>query len=57
MPARSEDQRRAAGAALAAKRRGSPKGLGGASLDMYNGMTEEQLRHYARKPGRTVATR
>jgi len=46
----SEKQRKAAGAALAAKRRGSPKGLGGASLSMYKSMSISQLRDYASEP-------
>ncbi|MAH44269.1 hypothetical protein CMI37_00465 [Candidatus Pacearchaeota archaeon] len=48
MPAQSEAQRRAAGAALAAKRKGSSKGLGGASRSMYD-MTEDQLEDFASK--------
>ncbi|MDD3427742.1 MAG: DUF3008 family protein [Caldisericia bacterium] len=49
MPAKSEDQRKAAGAALAAKRgKLSPGELRGAAKQMYEGMSEEQLRHYAR---------
>ena len=43
MPAQSEQQRRAAGAALAAKRGGSSKGLRSASLSMYESMTEDEL--------------
>lgn len=51
MPATSEDQRQAAGAALAAKRGERPvSSLKGASRQMYKGMTETQLRHYASKP-------
>ena len=44
MPAKSKDQQKAAGAALAAKRGVTPKSkLIGASRDMYGSMTEEQL--------------
>lgn len=46
----SERQRKAAGAALAAKRKGSSKGLKGASLSMYKSMSISQLRDFASKP-------
>lgn len=46
----SEKQRQAAGAALRGKRKGSSKGLKGASKSMYKGMSEEQLRDFASKP-------
>jgi len=46
----SERQRKAAGAALAAKRKGSSKGLKGASFSMYKNMSISQLRDYASKP-------
>ena len=49
MPASSEAQRRAAGAALAAKRSGSTKNLQGASRDMHDDMSEGQLEDYASK--------
>ena len=49
MPASSESQRRAAGAALAAKRSGSTKNLRGASEDMHESMSEGQLEDYASK--------
>ena len=50
MPAESEEQRKAAGMALAAKRGKIPKSqLKGASLQMYEDMSEEQLTHYAKK--------
>ena len=49
MPATSERQRKAAGVALAAKRKGSSKDLGGASRSMYEGMTESELEEYASK--------
>lgn len=44
MPAKSKAQQKAAGAALAAKRGEQPKSsLKGASRDMYESMSEEQL--------------
>ncbi len=48
MPARSKAQQRAAGAALSAKR-GETKvsDLQGASKDMYDSMTEDELEDYA----------
>ena len=49
MPSTSERQRKAAGVALAAKRKGSSKDLGGASRSMYEGMTESELEEYASK--------
>ena len=50
MPAESENQRRAAGAALSAKRGESKVGdLQGASKDMYDSMTEEELSEMASK--------
>jgi len=49
MPATSERQRRAAGSALSAKRKGSSKDLGGASRSMYESMTESELADYASK--------
>lgn len=50
MPAKSEDQRRAAGAALAAKRgETNPDDLYGASKQMYESMTEEELEDFAKK--------
>ena len=49
MPAVSASQRRAAGAALAAKRAGkSPKGKGPVA-QMAKGMSEAQLADFARK--------
>ena len=51
MPAESEKQRKAAGAALAVKRGQQPRSsLKGASKSMVK-MSERQLRDYARKPG------
>jgi hypothetical protein len=50
MPAKSEDQRRAAGAALAAKRGETPvSSLKGAAKQMYHGMSEKELRDFAKK--------
>lgn len=48
MPAQSKAQQRAAGAALSAKR-GDTKvsDLQGASKDMYDSMSEEELEKYA----------
>lgn len=48
MPAKSKAQQRAAGAALSAKR-GETKvsELKGASKDMYDSMTEEELEDFA----------
>jgi hypothetical protein len=51
MPAKSKAQQRAAGAALAAKRKETPKAkLKGASLEMYETMSEEELEHLAETP-------
>lgn len=50
MPATSDKQRKAAGAALAAKRGGKKPAKGSASASMAKGMTEKQLRDYAKKP-------
>jgi hypothetical protein len=48
MPARSKAQQRAAGAALSAKRGETRVGdLKGASKEMYDSMTEEELEEYA----------
>jgi hypothetical protein len=48
MPAQSKAQQRAAGAALSAKRGDTKVGdLQGASKDMYDSMTEEELEDYA----------
>lgn len=51
MPAKSEKQRRAAGAALGAKRRGDLGELEGPGREMAESMSEDQLRDFARKPG------
>lgn len=49
MPAKSKAQQKAAGATLSAKRGETKKtGLQGASRDMYESMSEEQLREMAR---------
>jgi len=51
MPAASEKQRKAAGLALAAKRgEVAVSSLGGVARQMYDSMSEEQLRDFARKP-------
>lgn len=48
MPAKSKAQQRAAGAALSAKRGETKVGdLQGASKDMYDSMTEDELEDYA----------
>jgi len=48
MPAQSKAQQRAAGAALSAKRGDTKVGdLRGASKDMHDSMTEEELEDYA----------
>ena len=48
MPAQSKAQQKAAGAALAAKRGEIKKSeLKGASVEMYESMTEEQLEDFA----------
>lgn len=50
MPAESEQQRKAAGAALAAKRGDTdPSELGGAAKNMYESMSEEKLKELAKK--------
>jgi hypothetical protein len=49
MPARSKKQQMAAGAALSAKREEAPKAkLKGASKEMYESMTESELRKLAK---------
>ena len=48
MPAKSKAQQRAAGAALSAKRGETKVGeLKGASKDMYDSMTEDELEDFA----------
>lgn len=50
MPAKSEAQRKAAGAALAAKRgKRKKESLKGASKSMYESMSTEELKKYAKK--------
>ncbi len=57
MPAESERQRQAAGAALAVKRGQAPaSGLRGTAKSMLR-MTRSQLEDYARKPGKPQTTR
>ncbi|MEQ8309793.1 MAG: DUF3008 family protein [Sphingopyxis sp.] len=49
MPAKSKAQQKAAGAALSAKRGDTPKSkLKGASKEMAESMTEEQLEDFAK---------
>lgn len=56
MPAVSENQRRAAGAALSAKRgKTDVSKLQGASKEMYDGMSEEDLRDFTKKSERDDA--
>lgn len=51
MPSKSENQRKAAGAALSAKRgQMDPNKLQGASKSMYDSMSEKDLEDYAKKP-------
>ena len=51
MPAKSNDQRRAAAMALAAKRGEiNKRKLVGAALDMYESMSSTQLEEFAHKP-------
>jgi hypothetical protein len=48
MPSKSKAQQKAAGAALSAKRGETPKSeLQGASREMYESMTEDQLEDFA----------
>jgi Protein of unknwon function (DUF3008) len=48
MPAKSKAQQKAAGAALSAKRGETPESeLKGASREMYDSMSEEQLEEFA----------
>ena len=49
MPAKSKAQQKAAGAALSAKRGEAKKGdLKGASKEMYESMSEDQLEDFAK---------
>jgi hypothetical protein len=58
MPARSKKQQMAAGAALSAKRgkRGKAS-LKGASRDMYDSMSQEQLREVAKTKRKKLPTK
>ena len=49
MPAKSEKQRKAMAIALDAKRSGDKSQLKGASKQMAKGMSEKQLRDFAKK--------
>jgi hypothetical protein len=60
MPAKSQKQQMAAGAALAAKRGERSKGsLRGASRSMYKSMSKAELRHMAKtkRKGKPVRVR
>ena len=51
MPAKSKAQQKAAGAALSAKRGETPESdLKGASREMYDSMSEQQLEEFAATP-------
>ena len=55
MPAQSKAQQKAAGAALAAKRGDTPiDELKGASREMYDSMTENELENLAETGGRKL---
>ena len=58
MPARSKAQQRAAGAALSAKRGETPVSkLQGASRDMYDSMSEQELEEFAETKRRKLPER
>jgi hypothetical protein len=58
MPATSQAQQKAAGAALSAKRGETPVSkLKGASRDMYDSMTEKQLEEFAETDRRDLPDR
>jgi hypothetical protein len=58
MPARSDAQQRAAGAAFAAKRgEKDPAELKGASRDMFDSMTEAELHEMAATPRKDLPDR
>ena len=58
MPATSKAQQRAAGAALSAKRGKTPKSrLKGASREMADSMTEQQLEELAETPRKGLPER
>jgi hypothetical protein len=55
MPTRSKQQQKAAGAALSAKRGHTPKSkLKGASKEMFDSMSEAQLRDFAATPRKSL---
>lgn len=55
MPAQSKAQQKAAGAALAAKRdKSKVDSLQGASQDMYDSMTEDELEELASTPRKNL---
>lgn len=51
MPAKSEDQRRAAAAAYKAKKSGDLSNLKGAARQMARGMSLKELEEFMHKPG------
>lgn len=58
MPAESKAQQKAAGAALAAKRgEQQVKDLQGASKDMYDSMTEDELEELAATPRKQLPSK
>ena len=58
MPAKSQAQQKAAGAALSAKRGETPrKALKGASKDMVKSMTESELEELASTPRKRLPAR
>lgn len=58
MPAKSKAQQKAAGAALSAKRGDTPKAkLRGASREMYDSMSEDQLEEFAETKRKGLPTR
>jgi hypothetical protein len=58
MPATSKKQQQAAGAALSAKRgERSKSSLRGASKDMYESMSESQLKDFASTPRKNLKTK
>lgn len=58
MPAKSKSQQRAAGMALSAKRgEMSPDDLKGAAKDMYDSMSEKQLRDFAKTSTKDLPTK
>ena len=58
MPAKSKKQQMAAGAALSAKRgKRGKSSLKGASRDMYDSMSQEQLREVAKTKRKKLPTK